>query len=120
MALGPENFSLDSATFYVDAVAVVSGDTVEVDPAVDHTIRARYKIRNEGANLFHYWECCVTVYDVTNKRAVGSRNDHGQGGISDWKDRSIGVGRITKPTAFRIKIWANQDYDALPPPQTSW
>jgi len=120
MALGPENFQIEVAEFYVDAVRVIPGVPIEVDPAISHTVGARYKVRNIGASAIQWWECCLTVYDVTNTKAIGSKNDHGQGGISDWKERHISVGYIGADTTFRIRIWANQDYGAAPPPQSEW
>jgi len=120
MALGPENFQIEVAEFYVDDVQVMPGSIVEVDPAIQHTVGARYKVRNNGAGATHFWECCLTVRDVTHGIAIGSRNDHGQGGVSDWKERHINVGYINEDTTFRIRIWANQDYGATPPPQSEW
>lgn len=119
--MGPENFQIEVAEFYVDDIQIYpGGPAIEVDPSVTHSIRARYKVRNNGASAFHYWECCMTVYDVTHGQPVGSRNDHGQGGVSDWKDRTINVGYIDETTVFRVKIRANQDYGASPPPISEW
>ena len=120
MALGPENFSLDFLELYVDNTPVVDGDTVEVDPAISHSIRARYRIANEGASTFHWWECCMTVFDVTHVVAKGSRHENGQGWLSTTKDHSVNVGKITEPTEFRVRIWANQDQNAIAPPEGSW
>ena len=38
MALGPENFQIEVAEFYVDAVRVIPGVPIEVDPAISHTV----------------------------------------------------------------------------------
>lgn len=121
ISLGPESFQIDFAEYYVDALRVYDGDTVEVDPAVAHSIRAKYRVKNVGASTFHWWECCLTVYDVTHAKAIGSASDHAQGWLSTTKDRTINIPNlITAPTAFRVRIWANQDYNAPPPPQGSW
>jgi hypothetical protein len=121
MALGPENFQIESGPiYYVDGVEVTPGYPVEVDPAVTHTVGAKYKVRNNGAGITHWWEMCLTVYDVTHGIAKGSANDHGSGGVSDWKERHINVGYISEDTAFRVRVWANQDYGASPPPESEW
>jgi len=120
ITLGPENFRIEGYELYVDTTRVYPGATVEVDPATTHSIRVRYQVRNDGATTFHWWECCVTIWDVTHAKAIGSRNDHAQGWLSTWKDQTISVGKIAEPTAFRVKIWANQDYGAAAPPTGSW
>ena len=121
MALGPDNFQIEIAYYYVDSIQVAPGATVEIDPAIPHTVGARYKVRNNGATMFHYWTCCLTVKNQTSNKAVGHAFDYGQGYLSDWKERHISVGYITADTTFRLRIWANQDYGAnIPPPQSEW
>jgi hypothetical protein len=121
IALGPESFQIDFAEYYVDTTRVYDGDEVEVDPLVAHSIRCRYRVKNVGASAIHWWESCFTLYDVTHGRAIGSANDHCQGWLSTTKDRTINIPNlITEPTVLRARIWANQDYNALPPPQGSW
>ena len=122
MALGPDNFQIEEGPiYYVDGVEVPPGYSVDVDPAVTHTIGAKYKVRNNGAWPHHYWRCCLTVHDVTNGAAKGYAFDTGQGIISDWKERHINVGYIDKDITFRVKVWANQDHTlTTPPPEGEW
>jgi hypothetical protein len=122
MALGPENFQIEVAEFYADDLRIYpGGSAIEIDPAVTHTVGARYKVRNVGAGITQWWSCCMTVYDVTHGIAIGWAVDYGVGGVSDWKERHINVGYITEPTAFRVRIWGNQDYGIdTPPPESKW
>lgn len=121
--MGPENFQIEAGPiYYVDSIEVVPGYPVEVDPGVSHTVGAKYKVRNVGASIFQWWTCCLTVYDVTNGRAIGYAFDTGVGGVTDWKERHINVGYIQADTTFRVRVWANQEYgDPLaPPPESEW
>lgn len=119
--MGPENFQIEAVEYQVDGEPIVPGTPVQVDPAVSHTVGARYRVRNVGATIFQWWTCCLTVYDVTHGVAVGYAFDTGVGGVSDWKERHMNVGYIAADTTFRIRIWANQEYGAIaPPPESEW
>lgn len=122
MALGPENFQIEAGPLYmVDEVEVSPGAEVPVDPAKSHTVGAKYKVRNVGASIGHWWTCCLTVFDVTHGIAMGYAFDTGVGGVTDWKERHINVGYIQADTQFRVRVWANQEYGGgVPPPESEW
>ena len=126
---GPEDFWLYNDQLYVDADPVADGATKEVDPEIDHELRLDYDVRNRDPYSWGdptgSWDTYVSVYNETNASPVGGVSDghQGESGGPVGTPNRVPVGRITAPTTFRVKLWANQEYGAgahNPPPQSNW
>jgi len=119
---GPEDFYLISSQLHVDD-RLVSPNTVQVDPERSHKIGLKHTVGNRdprsAGDPFGWWRTCTAVYNETDRRAVKADTCEASGG-SGGGTSHIDVGRITKPTRFRIKLWANQAHTAGPLPQGYW
>ena len=122
---GPEDFYLISSQLVVDGKDVLAGATVEVDPAKVHVVGLRHTIGNNDPRSWGdpigVWRACNTVYNETDGKPVSpgydtEQADGGQGGGLG----EVNVGKITKSTRFRIKLWANQNDSASPPSSSYW
>lgn len=123
IASGPEDFSLGYANLFVDNAPVLSGETVEVDPETSHVLKLAHQVLNADPRSWGdpigVWRTCTTIFNVTNNTpvvAITAQADGGSGGGNAQKN----VGVITKPTIFRIKLWANQNDGAVPPASNYW
>ncbi|TET41948.1 MAG: hypothetical protein E3J60_03460 [Dehalococcoidia bacterium] len=119
---GPEDFSLLSSDLLVNDQPAAPGDTVEVDALKTSEIEVVYQIANADPRSWGdpigVWRSCLTVFDVTNNRAIDSDLEDDSGyGCTD--KAGVKVGQINKPTKFRLKIWANQAL-ASAPPKSYW
>lgn len=121
---GPEDFSLDYANLYVDGTPVLSGQIVEVDPETAHELMLEHNVLNADPRSWGdpigVWRTCTTVYNVTDKVTVKAVTAQADGGAGGGRPK-INVGKISKPIiTFRIKLWANQNDGAVPPPSSYW
>jgi len=85
-------------------------------------IHADYYVRNYNPSiLYPIWSTSMTVWNVTDNKAVGSDNygAHTGGGLKDAHD-AINAVMPSKATTFRIKIHCNQATNAGAPPQSAW
>jgi len=113
---GPEDFSLRPGTkLKVNHEEVMDpSQPVIVDPGADTTIGAYYIIDNAecGFGFEAWWSTAISIRDMTHNRPVGAyRDDNANGEVGDG-DPWVNVGKVTEPTEFRIRIWANQDWKA--------
>jgi hypothetical protein len=119
---GPEDFSIQQARWWVkDHELVSDGEVVQVDPGVNILIRSYHVINNAECGIFplNGWETCFTVKNITDNIPVGAESNPADGEVGDG-DSMVNVGKITKPTQFRLRVWANQDLGAAPPPSSAW
>jgi hypothetical protein len=120
---GPEDFSLDAGDnpklWLNNEHRLYQGDAVEVDPATAQTLNCDSRILNAEPGFSLLWSICTTIYDVTHNRAVGSKVDNADGGLGQ-ANPTISVGKITTPTQFRVRVWANQAFQAAAPPAADW
>jgi len=121
---GPEDFSMRSTypRYKVNGVEVDPSQPVIVDPGADTRLGAYYIIDNAecGFGLEAWWSTAISIRDITHNRPVGAyRDDNANGEVGDG-DPWINVGKITEPTEFRIRVWANQDWKAPLMPQGSY
>jgi len=122
---GSEDFYLISDQPVVDGADQLPGATIDIDPTLVHVVGLRHTVGNYDPRSFGdpigVWRTCTTVYNETDGKPVSpgydtEQADGGQGGgLSEIK-----VGKITKPTTFRITLWANQAQFAAPPASTYW
>jgi len=125
IASGPEDFSLASSQLIVDGVDRSPGATVDVDPTKSHVVGLRHTVYNADprslGDPIGVWRTCTTVYNETDMQPVspGYDTEQADGGVGGGLSE-INVGKISKPTTFRIKLWANQAQFASPPPSSSW
>jgi hypothetical protein len=108
----------------VDIFALYGSSRVTAVPAGSRfEIHAKYKIQNgsPGALLGGYWTTCMTVWDVTRGKAVGYDiwGSHYGGGVLTAED-AVNVVMPASATTFRVKIFANQLWDAPVPPESTW
>jgi hypothetical protein len=113
---GPEDFSIRVGTkIKVNGDEVlVPTEPVIVDPGADTTLGAYYIIDNAecGFGLEAWWSTAISIRDMTHNRPVGAyRDDNANGEVGDGNP-SVNIGKVTEPTEFRIRIWANQDWKA--------
>jgi hypothetical protein len=122
IASTPEDFYLINSKLKVDDTYYSDGDTVYVDPLTDHNVGMWFQIGNKSPSSvgdpLGVWRVCVTVYDETHSKAVGYAQGDAQGGGTD-ATKQVNVGKITEPTVFRVKLWANQAL-ASPPASSYW
>jgi len=126
---GPEDFTLISAQLYVDDTPVESGDEIEVDPETTHEIRLDHNVANADPRSWGdpigVWSTCMTVYDVSNNRPLGSvtcKADGSAGGGRGIDAPVLNIGRVPgpNPRILRVKCWANQNDNAVPPASNYW
>jgi hypothetical protein len=120
---GPEDFSLIWDQLYINGVPVESGEEVFGDPASQYEMQLGHNVANADprslGDPFGVWSTCMTIEDLTNQRAIGSRTAKADGGAGGGNP-VLNIGRITATRTFRVKLWANQNDNAVPPPQSSW
>jgi hypothetical protein len=120
---GPEDFSLDNDQLYVDDTPVESGEAVYVDPATTHKLYLPHNVLNADprslGDPIGVWRTCMTVYNVTDTKAVGSSTSQADGGAGGGNP-SVAVGKISKAITFKVKLWANQNDGAVPPSSAYW
>lgn len=122
---GPEDFYLISSQLVVDGANQSPGSTIDVDPTTVHIVGLRHTVGNNDpfsiGDITGWWRTCTTVYNETDKAPVspGFDTEEAQGGSGGGLSE-VNVGKITKPTTFRIKLWANQAHTASPPASTYW
>lgn len=125
MPSGPDDFYLISSQLVVNGLNYADGATIAVDPTKVNVGGLRHTVGNNDprslGDPIGVWRTCTTVYDKTHSHGVSPGYDTEQadggngGGLS-----KVNVGKITTPTTFRIKLWANQNDGAPPPPASSW
>jgi len=117
----PGGFTVTDNKLYIND-EVVTKDTVEVDPAKTSNVGLKFGIHNATPGVLRQWTTCTTVLDETKGESISSFRTQADG--SDEDDISkIGVGRVTTPRRFRIRLWANQADWYLypdPPPESVW
>jgi len=120
---GPEDFSLNYANLYVDNTPVASGEEVDVDPETSHQLKLQHSVLNADPRSWGdpigVWRTCVTVLNITDNKPVGSKTAQADGGEGGG-NAVLSVGKILKPTTFRVKLWANQNDGAVPPASGYW
>ena len=96
-----------------------SQEDVPVPAGKGFEIHAEYTIINAQPGLTA-WTTCMTVWDVTHNKAVGSDPNwvhYGAGGLA--KD-AVNVVMPADGAKYRVKIWATQSSTTTSPPQSSW
>lgn len=131
---GLEDIVLDYAYGRVGDEEFISGAEVEVSLDTKANIGLRYKVTNKAPRSWGdpigVWDTIVTVKDITNDKAVGSkRRSHSPPPWPAWPiqliDEYAGTDLIQTPTiheqtTFRIRLWATQNTGEAEPPQSSW
>lgn len=124
---GPEDFYLISDQLVVNGEDQSPGVPIYVDPTKVNVVGLRHTVGNRDPFSFGdplgNWCTCTTVYNETDKHTVspGYDSENAQGGSGGGLSE-VNVGKITKPTTFRVKLWANQALTARdnPPPPSYW
>ena len=89
------------------------GQTLEVPSGKSINLGLDYHIRNlHTPILAPNWAIGVTCWNVTDYKRSGSDGNiiaAWPGGVSDGTGKTyINVGTISKPTTFKLKLWASQ------------
>jgi len=119
---GPEDFSLVYAKLWLyNEQQLFNGDAYMVPSTVAQKLNCDHKISNAecGFGFEAAWSTLVTVKDITHNVAVGYGESPADGEVGQGNP-TINLGKITTPTQYRIRVWANQDFGALPPDQSKW
>lgn len=115
------DFARTQNDLYVNGVKRSWGVQIEVDPERNTEIALWWQIRNNNPGLFLIWKGGFTIYNETGGYPVGKiikTCDGEYGGTIVLA--GVNVGKITTPTTFTIKLWANQSDIATWPPEESW
>ena len=93
----------------------------EVPAGASFEIHCEYTIQNTQAGFSVLWSTCMTVYDVTHSKPIGSDifNMHSGGGVKSAHD-AVNVKMPDEPTTFRVKIFGYNEQISTPPPVTEW
>jgi hypothetical protein len=119
---GPEDFSLQYARLYLNnQTQLFTGDVKVVDPTVNQSLNCDHVINNAdcGFGFEAAWSTLVTIKDITHNTPVGDKLSNADGEVGQGNP-TISLGKVTVPTQYRIRVWANQDFGAAPPPSSQW
>jgi len=113
----------DFSVTNLDVYAQYGANRVTKVPAgANFEIHADYNVKNANpSTLTPLWSTSMTVWNVTDNKAVGSDNygNHSGGGVKDAHD-AINAVMPAKATTYRVKIHCNQAANAGAPPQSAW
>lgn len=85
------------------------GNVKEIDPTKSHTLNIGWTINNANPGWAPAWDGGASLYNLTDDKEVDwERSDaDGKQGVG-WE--SLVTGAISKPTTFRVNIFANQNF----------
>jgi len=103
----------------VTAVYGSNTDAKEIPPGKSFEIQARGKVINLKPGITT-WTICMTIYDITQGKAVSYKNDSAAYGSSDNFALACNMVMPANAVRYRVKIFATQHTTSTSPDKSRW